>query len=232
MGGAAQDPSQRRGAVKDPHRGPGPILEAAPPLGRCPIPTAPKPGRSPAPRGPLAPLQVDEAAVDLGPISPPPRQRCAPQQGLDSLHQAAGDEAPGHLIAGMDESGAMPWAPAGLPAVQQPPALAPLLKQHQGCGSGTGHQQHPSTDAPLLQTEQHLNSGEITREGIGHGHGAKDPPSRRPRARAGDEAWPPCPRREEPPAGGQLAEPLRECRSMERVGGVTPNTRHWQIPMV
>jgi hypothetical protein len=25
---------------------------------------------------------------------------------------------------------------------------------------------------------------------------------------------------------------LRECRSMGRVGGVTPNTRHWQIPMV
>ena len=35
MGGAAQDPSQRRGAVKDPHRGPGPILEAAPQPGEA-----------------------------------------------------------------------------------------------------------------------------------------------------------------------------------------------------
>ena len=30
MGGAAQDPSQQRGGVKDPHRGPGPILERRP----------------------------------------------------------------------------------------------------------------------------------------------------------------------------------------------------------
>ena len=80
----------------------------------------------------------------------------------------------------------MPRAPAGLPAVQQPPALAPLLEQHQGRGARPWHQQHPPTDAPLLLIEQHLNGGEITGKGIGHGHGAKDPPSRRPRARAGD----------------------------------------------
>jgi hypothetical protein len=29
---------------------------------------------------------------------------------------------------------------------------------------------HPPTDAPLLQIDQHLNSGEIPGEGIGHGH--------------------------------------------------------------
>jgi hypothetical protein len=38
----------------------------------------------------------------------------------------------------------------------------------------------------------------------------KDPPSRRPRARAGGEPWPPCPRWEQPPADGQLAELWRE----------------------
>jgi hypothetical protein len=70
---------------------------------------------------------VDEAAVDLAPIPPPTRQGCAPQQDLDPLHKAAGDEATGHLIAGMDESGAMPRTPTGLPAVQQPPTDVPLL---------------------------------------------------------------------------------------------------------
>jgi hypothetical protein len=34
-GGAAQDPSRQRGGVKDPRRGPGPILEAAPQSGRA-----------------------------------------------------------------------------------------------------------------------------------------------------------------------------------------------------
>jgi hypothetical protein len=64
--------------------------------------------------------------------------------------------------------------PTGLPAVQQPPALAALLEQH------------PPTDATLLQIEQHLNSGEITGEGIGHGHGAEGPaPKAAPR-----QGWP------------------------------------------
>jgi hypothetical protein len=35
MNGAAQDLSQRRGGVKDPRSGPGPILEAAPQSGRA-----------------------------------------------------------------------------------------------------------------------------------------------------------------------------------------------------
>ncbi len=34
MDGAAQDPSQQRGGVKEPRRGPGPILDAAPQRGR------------------------------------------------------------------------------------------------------------------------------------------------------------------------------------------------------
>ncbi len=68
--------------------------------------------------------------MHLPPLPPPPRQRCPPQQGLDPLHQAAGDEAASHLIAGMEEIGRLQAAPAGLPAVQQPLALAPLLKQH------------------------------------------------------------------------------------------------------
>ena len=191
---------RRRGGVKDPRSGPGPILDAAPqtgeawaeplggtqePVARGPIPTAPSQAEAPQQRGPW-PLPVHQAAVELGPLLPPPRQRRAPQQGLDPLHQTAGEEATGHLIAGMDERGAMPRAPAGLPAVKQPPAFAPLLKQHQGRGARPWHQQHPPTDAPLLLIEQHLNGGEITGKGIGHGHGAKDPPSRRPRARAGD----------------------------------------------
>ena len=35
MEGAAQDPSQQRGGVRDPHSGPGPILDAAPQHGRA-----------------------------------------------------------------------------------------------------------------------------------------------------------------------------------------------------
>jgi len=35
MEGAAQDPSQQRGGVKDPRSGPGPILEAASQSGRA-----------------------------------------------------------------------------------------------------------------------------------------------------------------------------------------------------
>jgi hypothetical protein len=145
------------------------------------------PQTPPPPPGPSS--CPHQSPMHLAPIPPPARQGCAPQQGLDPLHKAAGEEATGHLIAGMDESGAVPRAPAGLPAVQQPPALAPLLKQHQGCGSRKGHQQHPPTDAPLLQIQEHLNSREITGEGIGHGHGAEGPA---PKA-ALRQGWPTAP---------------------------------------
>ncbi|MEB3156091.1 MAG: hypothetical protein VKO26_01475 [Cyanobacteriota bacterium] len=76
--------------------------------------------------------------MHLPPIPPPPRQRCAPQQGLAPLHQAAGDEATSHLIAGMDERGAMPRAPAGLPAVQQPPALPRFSNSTRGVEPSRG----------------------------------------------------------------------------------------------
>jgi hypothetical protein len=49
----------------------------------------------------------------------------------------------------------------------------------------------------------------------------KDSPSRRPHSRAGGEPWPPCPRREEPPSGGQLAELWREGCSLGRAVALT-----------
>jgi len=102
--------------------------------------------------------------MHLHPIPPPPRQRSPAQQRLDPLHQAAGNGATGYLPAGMDEIHRMEPAPKHPPLVENPPALADLLDEHQGSSPRPGHQQHPPTNAPLLQIEQHLSGREIRGE--------------------------------------------------------------------
>ena len=102
--------------------------------------------------------------MHLPPIPPPPRQRGTAQQRLDPLHQAAGNGATGHLPAWMDEIHRMEPAPEHPVLVQNPPALADLLDEHQRSSPRAGHQQHPPADALLLQIEQHLNGRKITGE--------------------------------------------------------------------
>ena len=107
--------------------------------------------------------------MHLPPLPPPPRQRSTAQQRLDPLHQAAGNGATGYLPAGMDEIHRMEPAPEHPPLVQNPPALADLLDEHQGQIIRPGQQQHPPTNALLLQIEQHLNGRKLTGKDWGHG---------------------------------------------------------------
>ena len=102
--------------------------------------------------------------MHLPPVPPPPRQRRTAQQRLDPLHQAAGNGATGDLPAGMDEIHRIQPTPERPAAMEQPPALADLLDEHQRQIIRPGHQQHPPTDTPLPQIEQHLNRRELTGE--------------------------------------------------------------------
>ena len=102
--------------------------------------------------------------MHLPPLPPPPRQRRPAQQRLDPLHQAAGNRAPGNLAAGMDEIHRMKPAPERPAAMEELPALADLLDEHQGKIIRPGYQQHPPTQPPLLQIEQYLNRRKRTGE--------------------------------------------------------------------
>ena len=77
-------------------------------------------------------IKGGQAPMHLPPIPPPPRQRGTAQQRLDPLHQTAGNGATGYLPAGMDEIHRIQPAPERPALVQNPPALADLLDEHQG----------------------------------------------------------------------------------------------------
>ena len=76
----------------------------------------------------------------------------------------------------MDEIHRIQPTPERPALVQNPPALADLLDQHQGQIIRPGLQKHPPADALLLQIEQHLNRRELRGKDWGHGKRDGGPP--------------------------------------------------------
>ena len=75
----------------------------------------------------------------------------------------------------MEKRSAGKSAPAGLLAVQQPPALAPLLQHHHRRHTRLQGEHHPPAEAPLLLIHQHPHPGNRRETAIGHGRRTEGP---------------------------------------------------------
>ena len=69
---------------------------------------------------------------------------------------------------GMEKRSAGQGTPAGLLAVQHPPALAPLLQHHHRRHTGLEGEHHAPAEAPLLLIHQHPLPGNRGEPRIGH----------------------------------------------------------------